>query len=141
MLHRLFFRKTRIKHLLRDRCVLVFSISCTRNEKSNINKGVCVQGGLCPGGLCQGESLSGRSPYSYMRSVRILLECIPYGSLPDRDSPLDRDPPWTETSCTETPPVQRPPGQKPPAPPGQKRPHWTETPGTPIPCEQYHRQV
>ena len=41
--------------------------------------GVSVQGDLCPGGggLCAGGSLSVRlSLYRYVRSVRILLECI-----------------------------------------------------------------
>ena len=47
-------------------------------------QGVSVQGGPCPrgvsvqrGGVCpSGGSLSGRSPYGYVRAVRILLECI-----------------------------------------------------------------
>ena len=33
--------------------------------------GISVQGGLCQGGLCQGDPQNG-----YVRSVRILLECI-----------------------------------------------------------------
>ena len=51
--------------------------------------GLCPGGILCPGGslsggisvqggLCLGASLSGRSPspYAYVRTVRIVLECI-----------------------------------------------------------------
>ena len=48
----------------------------------SLSRGVCVQGGLCPGGFCPGGTVSvlevsvREIPYSYVRTVRILLVSI-----------------------------------------------------------------
>ena len=60
----------------------IFTGVCLSTRGVYVHRGVSVQGGVSVRGSFSPErvsvwgSLSGRPPYSYVRAVRILLECI-----------------------------------------------------------------
>ena len=70
-------------------CLSTGGVSVQGGGSVSKGRGLCwgvsvwgsLLGGLCPRGLCWGVSVQGGlcqgdPPYSYMRAVRILLECI-----------------------------------------------------------------
>ena len=54
---------------------VMFSQMSLCPQWGSLSRGSQSRGVLCPGGLCPG-GVSGRPPYSYVRAVHILLECI-----------------------------------------------------------------